>query len=81
MFVLCKTQPRAETEDTILYYASEDRGILEEIILSIYQEIVDMYPTMVAYDPENLQDKDRFNRIVNAYMNKFYIIEIPYLED
>lgn len=41
MYILYKLQPRAETTDTILLFAAKDRNSLEEILLSIYDELID----------------------------------------
>ena len=38
IYILYKLEKRAETTDTLLYYASKDKGLLEEIILSIWEE-------------------------------------------
>lgn len=39
MYILYKLQPRAETTDTLIIYASKDRGLLEEIILSVFDDL------------------------------------------
>ena len=41
MYILYKLQPRAETTDTLIIYASKDRGLLEEIILSVFDTLFD----------------------------------------
>ena len=41
MYILYKLQPRANTTDTILLFAAKERSSLEEIILSLYDELVD----------------------------------------
>ena len=75
MYILVQVAPRAETFDTLLYYASESRTTLEEIILSLYEEILD---NRYAFgDITDLQFKMR----VNQYMDRFHIIQVPYLED
>jgi len=41
MYILYKLQPRAETTDTLIIYASKNRAVLEEIILSIFDTLFD----------------------------------------
>ena len=40
MYVLFKQQPRAEVVDTVLIAVSKSRGLLEEILLSLYEELL-----------------------------------------
>lgn len=66
MYILVKLEKRAETTDTILYYAANHRSTLEEIILSLYNDLI-----------INGCNKE----IVDNYINTFSIIQIPLLED
>ena len=75
MYILVQVAPRAETFDTLLYYASESRTSLEEIILSIYEEVLE-YRGMFG-NTTDLQFKMR----VNQYMDRFHIIQVPLLEN
>jgi hypothetical protein len=75
MYILVQIVPRAETFDTLLYYTSELRTPLEEIILSIYEEVLEN--RNMFGDITDLQ----FKMKVNQYMDRFHIIQVPYLED
>ena len=41
MYILYKTEKHAETTDTLLFYAAENREILEEVMLSLFDELVE----------------------------------------
>lgn len=41
MYILYKLEKRAETTDTLLFLAAQDRSLLEEILLSLYDELVE----------------------------------------
>lgn len=73
-YVLTKTEPRAETTDTIIYFVADDKAELEEIILSLYNEIMD---NKINYP--NIPD-EIFNARVKDYMRKFTIVKVPYLK-
>ena len=66
MYVLVRLEDRAETTDTLIYYVSELRSSLEEILLSLYEELIFM----------NIPKE-----IINKYINSFQIIQVPYLEN
>lgn len=66
MYVLVRLENRAETTDTLIYYVSELRSSLEEILLSLYEELIFMNI------PKETIDK---------YINSFQIIQVPYLEN
>ena len=66
MYVLVRLENRAETTDTLIYYISELRSSLEEILLSLYEELIFMNI------PKETIDK---------YINSFQIIQVPYLEN
>lgn len=66
MYVLVRLEDRAETTDTLIYYVSELRSSLEEILLSLYEELIFMNI------PKETIDK---------YINSFQIIQVPYLEN
>ena len=70
MYVLCKIYPRAETVDTLLYFVSEHRSNLEEILLSLYDEAVEI----AANHP------DPVNAVKNC-MDSFQIVAVPFLAD
>ena len=66
MYVLVRLEDRAETTDTLIYYVSELRSSLEEILLSLHEELIFMNI------PKETIDK---------YINSFQIIQVPYLEN
>ena len=66
MYVLVRLEDRAETTDTLIYYVSELRSSLEEILLSLYEELIFM----------NIPKET-----INKYINSFQIIQVPYLEN
>jgi hypothetical protein len=65
MYVLAKLQDRANTTDCVLYYASPSRSILEEILLSFYDDAI-----------EHCNDM----KIVKRYINSFQIVQVMYVE-
>lgn len=74
MYVLTKLEKRAETTDTIIYFVSDSHEILEEILLSLYDEIIEdkkKYP--------NIPDEVLTQRI-HEYMSCFNIVKVPYLK-
>ena len=66
MYVLVKLEKRAETTDTLLYYVSEWRTLLEELLLSLYEELI-----------ENDVSKD----LVDKYIDSYQIIYVPLLDN
>lgn len=78
MYVLVKLDKRAETTDAILYYVADWRTDLEEILLSLYDEIVEMRDAIERYSSKHLSD-EQFKQIIDEYMNTFYILDVPYL--
>lgn len=74
-YVLTKTEPRAETTDTIIYFVADNKAELEEIILSLYNEIMD---NKINYP--NIPDEVLTQRI-HEYMSRFSIVKVPYLKN
>lgn len=75
MYVLTKLEKRAETTDTIIYFVSDSHEVLEEVLLSLYDEIIEdrkNYP--------NIPDEVLTQRIYE-YMNCFNIVKVPYLKN
>lgn len=70
MYVLCKYYRHGEAVDTLLYFVSEHRSNLEEILLSIYDEAVEV----AANHPDPVA-------AVKNYMDSFQIVEVPFLAD
>ena len=73
IYVLYKLENRAETTDTLLYYASKDRGSLEEIILSLWEEA----KYLIWNYPNNPTDKQWREDSLNFYIEQFNIASIP----
>ena len=73
IYILYKLEKRAETTDTLLYYASRDRGVLEEIILSIWEEA----KYLIWNYPDNPTDSQWRNDSLNAYIEQFNITTVP----
>ena len=74
MYVLTKLEKRAETTDTIIYFVSDSHEILEEVLLSLYNKIIEdkkNYP--------NIPDEVLTQRI-HEYMSRFNIVKVPYLK-
>lgn len=79
MYVLVKQEPRAETVDTILFYASSSHEALEEILLSLFDEL---YTHELAWaDREGYEDTKGLLIWCIERMNCYKIINIAYLED
>ena len=73
IYVLYKRQPRAETTDTLFYYASFNRGDLEEIILSLWHEAA----YLICMGPDNPTDAKWRRTTLDNYINQFDIVELP----
>ena len=68
MYLLICLTPRAETTDTIIYYVAYKREALEEVLLSLYDEAMEIQKEY------NIPD-----RVVKEYLNEFQILEVPVL--
>ena len=79
MYILYKTENRAETTDTLLFYTCRERGPLEEIILSIFQE---MYQKEIEWaEREDYTNYDTLYEYCISRMNDYGITWVPELED
>ena len=79
MYILYKTEKRAETTDTLLFYSCKDRAPLEEIILSIFQE---MYQKEIEWaEREDYTNYDTLYEYCISRMNDYGITWVPELED
>ena len=79
MYVLVKQEPRAETVDTILFYASNSHEVLEEVLLSLFDEL---YAHELAWaDREGYENTSSLLRWCINRMECYKIINIAYLED
>lgn len=78
MYILCKLEKRAETTDTLLYYAASDRKILEEILLSLFDELYESEINAYINDPQPVSDNAaRFWAIQR--LSDFSIVWVPYI--
>ena len=62
IFILSQKVPRAETTDCSILFASNKKDILEETLLSIYEEA---------------KEKHNDKEFLKEFINTFKIIEIP----
>lgn len=79
MYVLIKQENRAETTDTILILASNNYTILEEIMLSLFDELL-------AHEMEwaKREEYDNERAVLEwciSRMRCYQIIRVMYLED
>lgn len=81
MYVLCKTEKRAETTDTLLFYVSDTRIPLEEIILSLYNELEEKELAWLEREPNDDIQYDSLRQWCRERMECYQIIEVPYLSD
>lgn len=81
MYVLCKTEKRAETTDTLLFYVSDTRAPLEEIILSLYNELEEKELTWLEREPNDDIQYNSLRQWCRERMKCYQIIEVPYLSD
>jgi len=64
MYILTCLRKRGETTDTILYFISDNKGDLEEIILSIYEEALEATTS---------------KEIIKEFISTFHILKVPYI--
>lgn len=74
MYVLIKLARRAETMDTLIYFVSDSHSALEELLLSLFDEV---YQFALNYEQNN--DKLALERSIKA-LEDFKIIEVPYVK-
>lgn len=79
MYVLVKQEPRAETTDTLIFYVSDSKEALEEIVLSLFDEL---YEKDLAWaDREGYTDLEGIRKWGIDKMKRYKILEVPFLED
>lgn len=79
MYVLVKQEPRAETTDTLIFYVSDSKEALEEIVLSLFDEL---YEKDLAWaDREDYTDLEGIRKWCIDKMKRYKILEVPFLED
>lgn len=79
IYLLYKLERRAEATDTIIFFASQSRGLLEEIILSLYEELCEREETQA----EQYTDEVDYLHIYKECAKKvavYQILEIPLLK-
>ena len=76
IYILYKLENRAETTDTLLYYASKDEGLLEEIVLSLWEEA----KYLIWNYPNNPIDEQWRKDSLDSYIKQFNITSIPEIE-
>ena len=84
MYILYKLQPRAETTDTILLFAAKDRNSLEEILLSIYDELIDKemkWAETELYMNEETVNINSLREWCSKRLKSYGIVWVPELED
>ena len=84
MYILYKLQPRAETTDTILLFAAKNRNSLEEILLSIYDELIDKemkWAETELYMNEETINIDSLREWCSNRLKSYSIVWVPELED
>ena len=84
MYILYKLQPRAETTDTILLFAAKDRNSLEEILLSIYDELIDKemkWAETELYMNEETININSLREWCSNRLKSYRIVWVPELED
>ena len=78
IYILSKLEKRAETTDTLLYFAATNRQILEKIILAIFDELYDNEIIRNINDPDPVDERTILTWCIE-YMNSFNITCIPYI--
>lgn len=75
IYILYKLERRAETTDTLLYYASTDIGVLQEIILSLWQEAREIIYEAMGRNPD-MTDENK-EHALELYIKQFGITSVP----
>ena len=57
MFVLCKLEKRAETTDTLLIVCASSQQILEELLLSLFDELYDREMEIAAKEEDDVSQE------------------------
>ena len=78
------TRPRKETVDTLILFESSNRASLEEIMLSIWDEVYYFYfiESFVLYKfGDEKYCIGYAKRQARTFMDNFYITPVPYFPD
>ena len=76
MYVLCKLEKRAETTDTILIVCASGQQILEELLLSIFDEIYEREMEVAAREEEYSTEEEILDWCIEI-MNCYQIVQVP----
>ena len=83
MYILYKLEKRAETTDTLLFLAANDRSLLEEVLLSLYDELVAIEIAWAEKEcfmnDENIDFKS-LEYWCRMQMKAYDIVYVPYIE-
>ena len=83
MYILYKLEKRAETTDTLLFFVAKERSVLEEIILSLYDELVEREIEWAykecAMNDETIDIKN-LEQWCRMRMKAYDIIYVPYVD-
>lgn len=83
MYILYKLEKRAETTDTLLFFVAKERSILEEILLSLYDELVEKeiewFDKECDMSEESL-DMTSLTSWCRMRMKDYDIVYVPYVD-
>ena len=83
MYVLYKLERRAETTDTLLFFTAKDRSVLEEVILSLYDELVEkeiQWAEKEWFMSESELDMHSLEEWCRQRMKAYDIVYVPYVD-
>jgi len=76
MFVLCKLEKRAETTDTLLIVCASSQQILEELLLSLFDELYDR-EMEIATKAEDYTSEEKIRAWCIEMMEYYQIVQVP----
>ena len=76
MFVLCKLEKRAETTDTLLIVCASSQQILEELLLSLFDELYDR-EMEIASKEEDYTSEEKIRAWCIEMMEHYQIVQVP----
>ena len=80
MYILCKLEKRAETIDTLLLLVSETSSALEEMLLSIFDEIFENEMYILSKN-DDYGTEESIRKWCIEMMNRYQIVQVPFLFD
>ena len=84
MYILYKLENRAETTDTVLFFAANERESLEEVMLSLFDELVEKEMEWAARECNMSEEDINLHSLVKwciDRMKSYNIIWIPELKE